>query len=762
MRTATRLFSLLAAFVVLVGSATQLFADAPKPPVEFNAGLVTQVNGSPYVKIQWYANREGTAATSFDIYMASSETEDMSLFDKIGSVEVAANTQVYTFKKTDLKAGVYTFFVKAVNADGESERTKIIVVVVKEISNDPMIKITSAPVKTGKVDVAYKYAVKFEKNFEGTGKFKIENAPDGMVIDEATGIISWDKPVKGRYEIKVTVSVELNGAVKSATQIYVLEIGEEPTNEKGCVTVSGTVKWDDATINETVNSGTVIGWKLEVVKKEDGTTKEVYTALFKVKIERGMYTMNVPAGTYKFRVEGEYFDAEWYEDVKELADAKTVVVKCDEPKVEVNFSVAARKAAVTVVASGRVTDENGNGMKAVVIFEAKGKDGANVTIKRVAAETNADGYYEVKLESGVNYIGFAKAAGDKKSAYAMEFWKESADATTATVLNITANEDGVNFTLELLPVYDNSISGTLVDNKTGDKLTGKVVAYQIIASDNPNGESKKAMIASVETDADGAYTISNLKRGNYIVYGAASERKNVPGWYVSGEAAVEKWSKATVLEVGETSVITDIKIQLLTATGNAGKGRARGWVYDKRGGIAQKPTGEVQGQIAIVGALIVARDANGTIVDYAVTENEGAYLLTELAVGTTTLSIDRFGFENENQTIVIDGQNVEVQASFGLVSKTSDVEVPTNVGTTLNLYPNPTAANATLKFDAVNGNASVRILTASGVVMSVENFSVTTGPTTLTINSASLPAGMFLVQVTNGNASFALPMSIVK
>lgn len=758
MRAPKRFFSLLTVLMVLVGSAVQLLADAPKTPVEFSAGLIS----TGTVKLQWVANREGTAATSFDIYMASSETEDITLFDKIGSVEATANTQAYYFKKDGLKTGTYTFFIKSVNADGESVRTKILVVVVKEVNNEPMIKITSQPVKTGKVGTTYKYSVKYEKNFEGKAKFTIDNAPDGMVIDESTGIITWENPVAGKYEIKVTVSVELNGAVKTATQVYALVIGEGGTNEKECATVYGTVKWDDNTINETVNSGVVMGWKLELVKNQDGTTKEVYTPVFKALVQRGAYSMMVPAGTYKFRIEGEYFNAEWYEDVNELADAKTVVVTCDT-RVEINFSVEAKKAPETVVVSGRVTDEDGNGLKAVVIFEAKSKEGVKASMKRVVAETNADGYYEVKVEKGFDYVGFATAVGENKGKYLVEFWKESADASTATILNLTDNEDGVNFTLEAKPVYSNGISGTLTDNKSGEKLTGKVIAYQIISTDKPNGEPKKLMVASVETDANGAWSISNLSPGNYIVFGVPSERPNVPGWYVSGDAAVEKWSKATVLEIGETTMTTDVNIRLLTATGNAGKGKARGWVYDKRGGIVQKPTGQVQGQVAIVGALIVARDANGTIVDYAMTQNEGAYVLTDLAVGTSTLTIDRFGYEATTETVVIDAANVEVQLSVGLVQKTSGIEVPNNaVGTTVNLYPNPTANGATLRFDAVNGNASVRILSSAGLVISTENYVVNAGPNSLSINSAGLSAGMYLVQVSNGPTSFALPLSIVK
>ena len=205
-------------------------------------------------------------------------------------------------------------------------------------------------------------------------------------------------------------------------------------------------------------------------------------------------------------------------------------------------------------------------------------------------------------------------------------------------------------------------------------------------------------------------------------------------------------------------------ILLDTAKGERGKGRVRGWVYDKRGGIVHKVGEETpQGNAAVVGTLILARDEQGDVIDFAMSENEGAYELTELSYGTVTLEADRVDYAPTVVTIIVDNQRLDQEVSIGLVMSTTSVDVPVDaVGTRVNLFPNPAAASASLRFIATTGTATIRVVSMTGVTLATQTVDVVAGETTMQLATASLPSGMVMVHVTNGTTNFALPLQIIR
>jgi len=316
------------------------------------------------------------------------------------------------------------------------------------------------------------------------------------------------------------------------------------------------------------------------------------------------------------------------------------------------------------------------------------------------------------------------------------------------------------------PVYQNGFSGTMKNFYTNAGVTGKVVAHQLVSRAKENGDSVivKNKAITVETDANGNYNFTNLTPGVYIVFGMPGTRPYIPGWMRMGEKAAGSWLNATRVEVGDAMVAVQHDILLDTAKGERGKGRVRGWVYDKRGGIVHKVGEETpQGDAAVVGTLVLARDEQGDIVDFAMSVNEGAYELTELSYGTVTLEADRVDYTPSVQTITVDDQNLDQEVSIGLVMSTTSVDVPVDaVGTRVNLFPNPTAASASLRFVATQGTATIRVVSMTGVTLATQTVDVATGETTMQLATSQLPAGMVMVHVTNGTTSFALPLQIVR
>ena len=764
MKSLQHLATGFAAILMLV-LATTARAAAPLAPVEFNA-KVTYAVGAPVVTLMWYESREGDKATEFQIFRAEGETEDMGKFTKIATVPARDGERgKYLWDTRDIGTGTYTFFVRAVNADGESNRTAIKVLTVKTQEN--RIVIVSRPGNVGWVNVGYEYQAKAEANIDGTIRFALVSGPDGMTCTE-NGLVTWTAVRPGRYEAKIKAWVV--GTDLVTDQAWVIEIAEKRDTtgggEKGdfCAWIAGRVKFDDGT---PVTNGWVMAWRVDRVADDKGNATEKWLPVHKVKIADGIYKLNVAAGTYKIRIEGEGYYAEWYKDVETADAAEMMTVEC-EKTYEAPIVVTPVAKPVMHVLRGRVTDAvTGEGLKAVITFERTDRDGSKESKYRVLrAETNAEGYYEIELPEGHSYIAVANAVGREgvKSPYMSEFWEETADATKAAKITLTETKDGVNFTLAKREARNNGFGGTMKSNDDPTVgVPGKVTAYLIIerTKDGKEVEAGKEKAYTVETDANGNYMFSDLEPGKYIVFGIPSTRPYAPGFYVQGAAAASEWKNATRIEVGDMMVALQHDILVKKATEKRGMARVRGWIYRKAGSVVR---GE-EPQVTIGGAYVVVTDRNGELVDFALADNAGTYEFEDLGVGTQTIIADRIGYVAATRTVTVDAAaNAEQEVSMELTpSVVSTVEIPADLSnTSFNLFPNPANASVTLQFPSTAGAAELTLMTASGDVVGTQQLDAASGLTRTSLNTTQLAPGMYLLRVVNGTSTFALPLTIIR
>lgn len=670
------------------------------------------------------------------------------------------------------KAGRYEVMVRAtVTKDGKEFEAKQSYVLTVSDGKDGFFKFLTEPVKVGVAGRTYTYPARAGVvDGNAVVSYELVAGPNGMTIDKKTGLVKWESPVAGRYEIVIAATAEINGQSTTIKQSYVLEIKEGETPKKGCSKIYGTITYDDPAAGGKI-VGIVTAWRLQKVTRE-GNNSEVYQPVYKTEINSdGKYYLYVPEGTYKLRVEGRSFFAEWHENVTEVSEAKDVTAVCDV-MTEINFAVAQRPEPVLVVVEGRVYDAATNeAVKGVVVFESRGKENnaADDRYRSVVAEVRADGTYEAKVQSGVGYIAMVRPVPTKDapnaSQYLAEFWENTNDATKATVLTVTASTKNIDFPMDKRVARNNGFTGAMKNFYTGAPVVGKVVAHRLVTRTNDKGDTvlNKITAVTVETNSDGGFMFTDLEPGEYVVLGLPAGRPFVPGWMVAGQKAVTEWGKAQRVGVDDAMVALVFDINLDTVKSERGKGRVRGFVYDKRGGIVNKQNDKVQQSAGVPGTLVVARDEDGTIIDFSLAENEGAFDLANLAVGTMTIAADRFDFEPTVQSVDIDATTPERVVSIGLRPTTSSVDVPLNdVGSTLNLWPNPTTGDATVRFNARAGEAMVSIVSVSGVELARFATVVAAGEVSIALPTAELPTGMVMVHVTNGPTAFALPLNIVR
>ena len=91
-----------------------------------------------------------------------------------------------------------------------------------QLANNTPPRITSQPIYTSKPGVAYQYTVVASDANNDALTYSLASAPAGMTIS-ADGVVYWDNPITGKYDITVMAS-DPHGAYVS--QSYVLSVGE--------------------------------------------------------------------------------------------------------------------------------------------------------------------------------------------------------------------------------------------------------------------------------------------------------------------------------------------------------------------------------------------------------------------------------------------------------------------------------------------------------------------------------------------------------
>ncbi|MCX6140866.1 MAG: T9SS type A sorting domain-containing protein [Candidatus Kapabacteria bacterium] len=91
-------------------------------------------------------------------------------------------------------------------------------------SSTPVVLFTSTAVMTGKQGVLYVYDAKASSNTADPITFNLKGGPVGMVIDTATGRITWTSPVMGLHNVSIVAKITSSGKVYTATQTYALTI----------------------------------------------------------------------------------------------------------------------------------------------------------------------------------------------------------------------------------------------------------------------------------------------------------------------------------------------------------------------------------------------------------------------------------------------------------------------------------------------------------------------------------------------------------
>jgi len=263
--------ALLLMVIALLGS-TSLFALTP--PV--NIGHSVKSQNPLKVEIWFIIDNRDVDAVEYAVYQASGQTEDMSQFSKIGTVQ-KGNKEKYYYTVDNLAPGSYTFFVKSVDQGGnESERSMITVV---KQNNEDQSKIKIEGNIPGFLCIGENLRIEFKASLPNTEasqfQYELLNAPDGMVITQ-NGVLEWNGSANANttmisFAVRVSVDGNPNATNVKQVAIKLKNCDDTPSDElyinepprKACVgkeyryEIGGKYKGsrENVTIRYTVISG---------------------------------------------------------------------------------------------------------------------------------------------------------------------------------------------------------------------------------------------------------------------------------------------------------------------------------------------------------------------------------------------------------------------------------------------------------------------------------------------------------------------------
>ncbi|PKL78393.1 MAG: hypothetical protein CVV25_11790 [Ignavibacteriae bacterium HGW-Ignavibacteriae-4] len=585
--------------------------------------------------------------------------------------------------------------------------------------------------------------------------------PEGLRLDEETGMMTWEKPVKGTYTVPVIVKSTCDGGV-TFTQITgyfnLFVNGEEPKPTSVLI-----CNFSDETDDVKDFFGKVTVWSAD--QKDPGVPPTNDRKTFTAELNGTSVSFKLPTGKYYLRADVKGYKGQYYETAFELKDAKTIGVGENET-VEVSMMLHSIPEPHYYVVTGQVTDAaTSEPLPAVVTFlpvkwVLGGKPDAdhdNIDFNfDNKVKTDEKGNYSIKLPDTYTY--YANANSIMNSIQYKLQWYEGADSYyEADIIYLDSDKEGVNFKLGQYEATQGAMSGSVSD-KEGNVVMSTVIA---LLKDNNKTEFK----AVTRTDEKGNFYFSNLKYGEYVVLSLPVENTFIPGYYVTGDLTTLKWKEATLVGVGDFAPTMMVDIIHAASNKDRAKGIARikGHLRRIAKGITPGGNAGSSDEEAISGGLVYLTNDANVVVSYFVTDVDGSFELEGLEPGTYTLGIDKFGYEAYSEEVVIDySEEVELETEIILSQVTTSVDYLDFGTAKLLVSPMPVTNISRVSFDGKAGLSNIKLVDMTGNIVYQTNLNTIDGNNNFDLDAKNVTAGAYILVIENEEKSVAGSITIIK
>jgi hypothetical protein len=730
MRTA-RSLSILSVFAMaLLSLSPAATATLPGTPLDFTATIISPANSFDVVRLEWKLNPNGGTPTWFLIYKAAGNQTDPNLFSKITKVAPVTHDSGltwqsdYSYDVTSLQSGEYSFYIVAYNNDGYSPRTTIQVVTVRG-SGHSGIAFTTTPPKFAYVGVEYAYDADATLNGSGANVlYAGMGLPQGATIDSITGMFRFTPTASGVIGFSIKAYSALDPALAAIQQINVKVLQDSnSTNPTACALITGRVV-DSA---QNTVSGKVIAYAADSIRANVG---------FVAHIVNGAFSLPVPAGTYVLYFTGTGFTSEFYQDAATIQQATRITVACHDT---IAITAYVDHPAVKSI-SGAVTDSANTALMAKIkVYTA-----ANSVYYSTA--TLNDGTYSISVPANTDYV---VAAYPTDPAYAAQYYDHAVDYGHATHIFLDADRTGIDFTLTRNHPFNTMLAGIVTDS-TGAPVQATVTAFAMTSTNQPDPTHS----VSTATDSSGFFSLQNIGYGAYYLFVQPLDQDYIPGYYNQHTGHLtQDWHDATLIKFPSNASLT-VRIAVDKRHGIRGGAVLHGIISGSMAGFAP-------GDQPIGGALLVLRDPQGNISDYAISDNLGRYELDECGLGTFTLSVDKIGYSLYSTPVALNfTDKSDVSISVVLQPQTATgVDRPTADAITLHVYPNPASTTLLVFSQLLSEGVALRIVNTAGQTV---YSSTGAAHSSLAVDISSLRPGAYFLHVAGMHSQRTASFTIVR
>ncbi|GJQ64513.1 MAG: hypothetical protein SCALA702_35660 [Melioribacteraceae bacterium] len=497
----------------------------------------------------------------------------------------------------------------------------------------------------------------------------------------------------------------------------------------GVGTITGSVNADDT-------GDPLEHTRVKLIPVESGRMKFTYTDSL------GNYSLNVPAGDYFVRFEKWGYWFEFYDDTREFSEATPVTLIEDETlTVSAGLEVYTPPAHYTL--SGNVSDLDGNPLA------------ARVKVLRVAhnshhfrhghARTDSLGNYSVTLREGDSVAVFVHPFDNTLMP---EFYDDKSSFEEADKVYIDGDIEGIDFVLESKPVLPNGIAGVVKDT-LGNGVESLLKAFRVFTPD------RHQRVYSVASDSFGVYEFSNMIPGDYFVF-AKPNGNYMPTFFKYDGSQSMHWWDADSVAVDSFNVVQDINFTVLERP-EPGEGYISGTVLDHNSNV-------------IAGAYVFIMNEDGSFGTYAVSDNEGKYIVDGLVPGNYSVFGDKVNYMNETSLNVSVDYYTNLSQSADIVLKSDEVTTIENDETIVEFYtldqnyPNPFNPSTVISFTLPEAsNVKLSIFNVLGQkVAELVNSNLEAGTHNVDFSASHMSSGVYLYKLETPQFSATRKMILIK
>ncbi len=256
---------------------------------------------------------------------------------------------------------------------------------------------------------------------------------------------------------------------------------------------------------------------------------------------------------------------------------------------------------------------------------------------------------------------------------------------------------------------------------------------------------------SVDLDSNNMYTFNNVCNGTYYVKAALLPNHNFISFYIPtyyDSAAL--WSGATAVVVNNASLYS-LDFSLLSGINLGGPGFVAGIISQG----ANRGEGD-----PIVGAFVVAYNADGTVAGFSKTDETGSYNIDNLALGSYKVYVDVLNKTSYPHEITLSTATPEApERNFEVTGDIVRPIAPTGISdlttNSFDVYPNPTEGLVSIQTGEFQLN-SIQVINVLGErVRSFNNLN----KGLIEVNLDGLAAGSYILEL-NGEG-FTKHQSII-